>query len=203
MLVPSIMFVECPVLDDPSPIWQSVPAAPATSWLYPRRPRRWRRAGAMAGLVAAALVLIAGGLVAAALRFGPFERPDLVLDWSGEVALAVIVLATGVVSGWIAAPMAWRAGDRLEWAGAIVGLGTLAVLLGAVMAGWLLAGSSELASSDPVGKAFSIVVGGTLLGVLGLVIYGLTVLPFTLIAALIWAAELAWLKARTLASPLE
>jgi hypothetical protein len=157
----------------------------------------------VAGLVAAAVVVVAAGVAGAVLRFGPFEHPDLVLDWSGEVALVVIVLATGVIGGWVAAPMAWRASDRLEWTGAIVGLGTLAVILGAVMAGWVLAGSSELASSDPMGRIASIVVGGTALGVLGVVIYGLTVLPFTLIAALIWAAELAWVKARTLASPLE
>ena len=179
------------MLPDPSAVWRPVPAARVPRVREPI-PRRWRVVGAGSGLAAAAVVdlVVAAGLLV--LAVGPFAPSAADANLPASLVVAAIAAGCGTVGGWIAAPLAWRAESRREWAGAIVRLATLAVILGAVCIGVGGTALSQVGVVEPLMKAVAITIaGGLALAVIGIAIYGIFVLPFTLMAATIWAG-LVW-----------
>jgi hypothetical protein len=110
--------------------------------------------------------------------------------------VAAIAAGCGTIGGWMAASLAWRAESRREWAGTIFGLAALAVILGAAMIGVAGVALAQGGIAEPPMKALVVAVaGGVAIAVVGIAIYGVFVLPFTIVAASIWAAVM-WLVRR-------
>jgi NADH:ubiquinone oxidoreductase subunit 6 (subunit J) len=176
------------MLPDPSPVFRPVPMV----WPQQSRqpiPRRWRSVSAEAGLAAAVIVDLAVAVALRVLALGPFSRSAADANLPASLVLAAIAAACGTIGGWLAAPLSWRAEGRLEWAGAIFGLAALAVILGATLIGVGGMALAQVGVAEPFMKAFAISIGGGVaIALIGIAIYGVFVLPFTLVGAAIWAA---------------
>jgi hypothetical protein len=104
----------------------------------------------------------------------------------------VPALVAGLIGGWLLAPRAARASTRREWLGVVLRLGVVAVIVGAMGMGIAMGAESALNSRGGPGQAIlSLIVGGPLLGLLGVVLLGWMVLPLTTLAAGIWAFVMA------------
>jgi len=148
---------------------------------------RWR--GAIVGMAVAGFYALSGF----ELMFGRhLDRVALFL------MQGIPALVAGLVGGWLLAPRAAGAGTRREWIGVIVRLGLVAVVVGAVGVGMGLGVDSALrGGADGLHLVMSALAVGFLFGVAGIVFFGWTMLPVTLVAAAAWAFVMRHVVRRT------
>jgi hypothetical protein len=173
----------------PPPVWHP---APVVAWSAIRaegaRVPGARRIGATVGFVVGLVFAVFGAVVAFALRIGPFE--DAPISWvtiAGTLYLFAVVPITGAMGGRVFARTAFGARTRSAWAGVMLGLAMLAVVIGAVLVGFgVLALQPQ--QLDPWWIALPADIAfGAILGIVGVLFYGVVALPFTLAAAAAWA----------------
>ena len=100
-------------------------------------------------------------------------------------------LVAGLIGGWLLAPRAARASTGREWLGAVLRLGVVAVIVGAMGMGVAMGVESALRSRDIGQFMLAIIVGGLVSAPIGLLLFGWMILPVTTIAAGIWALLMA------------
>lgn len=145
-----------------------------------------RREGLLIAVgIASALVLLlwVGGTVAGA-------RTE---NGVANAAYALLVTAiAGGVGGWTSAPAAARTRTRLGWAGVVLLLSITAVLIGAVVIG--ISMGVVQAFADQVDLLYAVpyaIAVGLAYAFIGVLVIGPFALPFTAIAALLWAFVIA------------
>lgn len=181
------------MLPDPSAVFRPVPIVPSSvaagAGARPATPPGVRAIGLAAGLAIATIVAVVG------LPYGLF------LSVGFDPSFGFVGLVAGSLGGWVMAPAAYRARTRTGWAGVIVVLGLLAVVIGAFTVGEVISigiSLSALASGSVAGVIGGLFVG-PFLAFIGVLYVGLFVLPFTLAASAAWGLVM-WL-ARRLAWP--
>ena len=101
---------------------------------------------------------------------------------TGRVTEAVPTLVAGTVSGWIFGPLAARATTPRRWAGVVVGLAFVTMLIGAVMTGVMM---MSLGTYHPgPGEAVTSIL---ILSLFGILFVGPVAFPLLLIPATAWA----------------
>lgn len=150
--------------------------APIVIWTRPQidryRPHPRRVAGACVGfLVAAGFVLVSWPA-----------------DSSGPSFLVIPTLLAGTIGGWVFGRAVWTSQRDADWVQAIVGLGFLALFIGALATGLSLGIASAAASATSLGQAIDLVWTTTLaFAALGLIFLSIFALPITLVSAVVWA----------------
>lgn len=184
------------MLPEPSPVFGPVPVV---AWRHPPvcppTPVRFRAVAAAMGLCVGLGVDAAGLGVVRAGILGPGALA-LVSSVLGTPSLGAVVAVTGGAGGWIVAPQAWRAEDRIDWGAVIIELALLAVVIGAVLIGQeggMLMESNLL--PPPVEQLAYHAAAGGFLALMGIALYGIFVLPFTMAASVLWALGL-WVLVR-------
>lgn len=82
----------------------------------------------------------------------------------------------------------WTSQRDADWVQAIVGLGFLALFIGALATGLSLGIASAAASATSLGQAIDLVWTTTLaFAALGLIFLSIFALPITLVSAVVWA----------------
>jgi hypothetical protein len=195
------------ITSDPSAVWRPVPRM---GWRpLESRPIRYphpRKLGALLGFAAGTVVVVAVVLAEAIFGFGLFDPvnagdPGRDLG-SSLVALLVssaLVGSTGALGGSRFGRAAFQAQGRVEWAWVVLALAFAAVFIGAFevgIGGMLLTLPAQALSQDAVVALAFDVLAGAALALIGVVIYGIFVLPFTLAASALWAAGMWWLRRR-------
>jgi len=202
------------VTEDPSAVWRPVPRV---GWRPPEsRPIAYPHPhllGALVGLATGITLVVVGVLISAVGGLGPFDRSTLenralesmqpligIGIWSGLVG------STGALGGALLGRSAFRAQSRLEWAWVVLALALLAVVIGAFEVGIGAALGNLPTQIDSPGLLLGLatdVAGGALLALIGIGIFGLVVLPFTLVAAGLWAVVMWWIRRRLAREPRE
>jgi len=200
------------VTQDPSAVWRPVPRV---GWRPPEsRPiayRHPRLLGGLVGLATGIALVIAGVVISAMGGLGPFDRSTLenpALDGLqfliGIGIWSSLVGSTGALGGALLGRSAFRAQSVIEWGWVVLVLALLAVVIGAFEVGIGAAVANLPTQIESPGLLLGLatdVAGGAVLGLIGVVIFGLFVLPFTLVAAAFWAAAMWWLRQRLPAEP--
>jgi hypothetical protein len=157
--------------------------APLVTWAPPQ-PDKHADRGRSAGAAVGCLVALAFALVTAT------DEPV------GLSPIAVPTLVAGTIGGWLFGPSAWRARMDADWLRLIVGLGIGALFIGALVTGLSLGIVSALTSGGSLAEAVQVVWAMTLVAAtVGMMFPGVLILPFTLVAAAVWAVLMVAIQA--------
>lgn len=117
-------------------------------------------------------------------------------DSSGQSSLVVPTLLAGTFGGWVFGRSVGTSQRDAEWVQAIVGLGFVALFVGALATGLSLGIASAAESATSLGQAIELVWSMTLVfAVLGLIFLGIFALPVTLVSAVVWGIVMILVRA--------
>ena len=135
--------------------------------------RSWRRIGLRYGL---------GGGAA-------FAAAGVVVGGIGGLVTSLPIVIAGATGGWLTGPRAALAERRSDWLAIVLALALWAVICGAIVTGIQFGVATAVGSAQSPLEFAAVAIGlGVWLGLIGTVVAGLFALPFTLVAAAIWAA---------------
>jgi hypothetical protein len=135
----------------------------------------------LAGCAVAGLVVTMFGI------FGQVATGALGSDPLGALAALLVTGLAGGVGGWIVGPAAGSATTKVGRAGVVLLLASVATMIGSLTIGL---GSGFVHALQSGTEVFAVlpeaVLFGLLLGLIGMVWVGPFVLPFTVVAAVVW-----------------
>ena len=146
--------------------------------------REQRREALLAAVAIAALLVVA--IAATAIGSGATVNPF-------SVVVLIVTLIAGAAGGWAVGPVAFRTRTRLGWAAVVLLLAITALSVGAVVIGITIGFIQAATERVELIYVIPYAIGvGLAYAFIGILVMGPFILPFTALAALVWAFVMAW-----------
>jgi hypothetical protein len=118
-----------------------------------------------------------------------FASVSVVVGGVGGLVTALPIMIAAATGGWLTGPRAALAERRSDWLAIVLALALWATFCGALVTGLQFGvATAVVCAHNPIEFAAIAIGFGVWLGLIGTLIAGMFALPFTLVAAAIWAA---------------